>query len=480
MTANVGAADLATADNTKYSYSYPEQVVQSIFRAYDIRGVVGEAMTPELVYAIGLAIGTEVRLQQKHSIAVGRDGRLSGPEFSKALIQGLLDSGTNVIDVGQVPTPVLYFAVATLNTESGVMLTASHNPKNYNGLKTIINGETLAEDRIQTLYQRIIDQNFLGGSGQYTTHDIVESYIQDITQHIHLQRRMNIVIDCGNGITGMIARQLFERLGCNVTALYEEVDGNFPNHHPDPSEPKNLIELIKTVKEEKAEIGFAFDGDGDRCGVITNEGENIWADRQMMLFSMDLLERHPGSEILFDVKCTRYLPKIIESHGGKPFMWKTGHSLLKNKMRERGSLLAGEMSGHIFFKERWYGFDDGLYTACRLLEIFSKDTRSTADIFRTLPDSINTPELKLSVPESEKFSFMDKLSKQFKVKDAQISTIDGLRAEFSDGWGLIRPSNTTPYLILRFEADTQEGLENIQNIFREQLLKLEPKLALPF
>lgn len=480
MIANAEAADLAIADNTNYSFDYPQQVAHAIFRAYDIRGVVGEALTPELVYAIGLAIGTEVRLQQKKNIAIGRDGRLSGPELSKALIQGLLDSGIDVIDVGQVPTPVLYFAVATLDTESGVMLTASHNPKDYNGLKTIINGETLAEDRIEGLYQRIIHQDFLRGTGQYRTHPILDNYIQAITQHIHLQRTMNIVIDCGNGITGMIARQLFEALGCNVTALYEEVDGNFPNHHPDPSEPKNLVALIQTVKEEKAEIGFAFDGDGDRCGVITNEGENIWADRQMMLFSMDLLERHPGTEILFDVKCTNHLPKIIESHGGKPFMWKTGHSLLKNKMRERGSLLAGEMSGHIFFKERWYGFDDGLYTACRLLEILSKDSRSTSDIFKALPDSINTPELKLSVPESEKFSFMKDLIAKFDAPDAKISTIDGLRVEFPEGWGLIRPSNTTPYLILRFEADTQEGLESIQNIFRKQLHKLDPNLTLPF
>lgn len=480
MIVNEEKVDLATVDNTKYSFEYPKQVAQAIFRAYDIRGVVGETITPEFAYAIGLAIGTEVRLQQGKNIAVGRDGRLSGPDLSKALIQGLLDSGIDVIDVGMVPTPVLYFAVATLNTNSGVMLTASHNPKNYNGFKTIIENETLAEDRIQSLYQRIIHQDFLRGSGLYTVQPILENYIQNITQHIHLKKTMNIVIDCGNGITGLIARQLFEALGCHVTALYEEVDGNFPNHHPDPSEPKNLISLIQTVKEKKADIGFAFDGDGDRCGVITDLGENIWADRQMMLFSMDLLERHPGAEILFDVKCTRYLPKIIESHGGKPFMWKTGHSLLKNKMREKKAFLAGEMSGHVFFGERWYGFDDGLYTACRLLEILSKDDRSVSSIFKELPDSINTPELKLSIPENEKFKFMEDLISKFDAQNVKIITIDGLRVEFSKGWGLIRPSNTTPYLILRFEADTQEDLIYIQSVFREQLLKLNPNLNLPF
>ncbi len=480
MTVSAEMADLDIQANTKYAYDYPKEVPQAIFRAYDIRGVVGDALTPELVYAIGLAIGTEVRLQNQHNIAVGRDGRLSGPTLSKALIQGLLDAGIDVIDIGLAPTPVLYFAASTLNTTSGVMLTASHNPKNYNGLKTIIHHETLAEDRIQTLYRRIVEEDFLRGQGQYSTLSILDTYIQNITQHIHLAKTMNIVIDCGNGITGIIARQLFEALGCKVTALYEEVDGNFPNHHPDPSEPKNLVSLIETVKTQKADIGFAFDGDGDRCGVITDQGENIWADRQMMLFSMDLLERHPGAEILFDVKCTRYLPQIIKAHGGKPFMWKTGHSLLKNKMREKGALLAGEMSGHVFFKERWYGFDDGLYTACRLLEILSKDTRPSSEIFQALPDSVNTPELKLSVPEKEKFSFMEKLIAHFHVKDAHISTIDGLRVELPYGWGLIRPSNTTPYLILRFEADTQKGLSDIQAIFRQQLLQLDPTLQLPF
>jgi phosphomannomutase / phosphoglucomutase len=480
MTPKEATVDLAAQENTKIAFSHPVHIPQQIFRAYDIRGIAYEALSPELVYSIGLAIGTEALLKKQNNIVLGRDGRLSGPELSQALIQGLLDTGIDVLDAGLVPTPVLYFAIATLKTHSGVMLTASHNPKEYNGLKTVINEETLAEDRIQQIYQRVCNQDYLKGKGQYQTVSVLEGYVKDIVQHIKLSRSMKIVIDCGNGITGMIAPQLFKALGCEVIALFDEVDGHFPNHHPDPSDLSNLKTLIETVKKEKADIGFAFDGDGDRCGVITNQGENVWADRQMMLFAMDLLERQPGAEILFDVKCTRYLPEIIKKYGGKPLMWKTGHSLLKNKMRERGALLAGEMSGHVFFKERWYGFDDGLYTACRLLEILSKDQRSSSEVFASLPDSVNTPELKLAIPEEEKFLFMEQLIQHFNVENATKSTIDGLRVEFEDGWGLIRPSNTTPYLILRFEADTQTGLEGIQAIFRDQLLALDSSLKLPF
>lgn len=461
-------------------YSVPHVVPESIFRAYDIRGIVDETLTPNIVYAIGLAIGSEAKELNQHKIAIGRDGRLSGPILIEALAQGLLDAGCDVIDIGMVPTPVLYFAAATLDTRSGVMLTGSHNPVNYNGLKIVLAGETLTEDRVTALYQRIKDQKFSHGHGKREFLNIIPTYISTIVNDVKLQRPLKVVIDAGNGATGEVAPTLFAALGCEVIPLFCEIDGHFPNHHPDPSRPENLEDIIRVVKKEHADLGLAFDGDGDRCGVITGKGENIWADRQMMLFAIDLLQRHPGAEILFDVKCTRNLPTIIEQHGGKPIMWKTGHSLLKKKMREMGALLAGEMSGHIFFKERWYGFDDGMYTGVRLLEILSRTTRTASEIFSELPDSLNTPELKLPMEESEKFSFMQKLIAETTFSGGKITTIDGLRVDFADGWGLIRPSNTTPYLILRFEADDEKSLQQIQTIFRQQLLAVDAALKLPF
>lgn len=456
-------------------------VPASIFRAYDIRGIVDEELTPATIYTIGLAIGSENRAQGENKIVVARDGRLSGPTLIKALSEGLQASGCDVIDIGMVPTPLLYFATNTLDTRSGVMLTGSHNPSNYNGLKIVINGETLSEQRIQALYQRIQQNDFNKGDGtltQYTT--IISEYIQRITSDVKLKKSLRVVIDCGNGVAGAVAPQLLRALGCEVFELFCEVDGKFPNHHPDPSIPENLNDLINAVREERAEIGLAFDGDADRLGVVTNEGEIIWPDRQLMLYAIDVLSRNPGATIIYDIKSTSHLENVIKEHGGQPLMWKTGHSLVKAKLRETGALLAGEMSGHTFFKERWFGFDDGMYTAARLLEILSASENSSSEIFAEIPNSVNTPELKLPIAEERKFIFMDKFKQQAKFAEAKITTIDGLRADFVDGWGLVRPSNTSPYLILRFEAVDEDGLKRIQALFREQLLALDKDLVLPF
>jgi phosphomannomutase / phosphoglucomutase len=460
------------------------KIAASIFRAYDIRGVVQDTLTHDAVYSIGLAIGSEALARGQQTVIIARDGRLSGPELSEALRDGLLASGRDVIDIGAVPTPVLYFATYTLGAHSGVMLTGSHNPPEYNGLKIVLNGETLAEDAIQSLYQRILNNNFTQGQGRYEKRDISADYITRAISDIHLSRPLKIVVDSGNGIAGAIVPDLFRALGCEVIELFCEVDGNFPNHHPDPSQPENLQDLIHSVLAHQADIGLAFDGDGDRLGVVTNNGDVIWPDRQMMLYAADILKRHPGAMILYDVKCTRHLGAYIAKHGGEPVMWKTGHSLIKAKMRETGALLAGEMSGHIFFKERWFGFDDGIYTAVRLLEILSADPRSTSEIFQALPDSVNTPELKLPMADDRKANFISQLQTEGHFPEANVNTIDGVRVDFSDGWGLIRQSNTTPCLVLRFEADTseglKEGLKRIQTLFRTQLLALDQELELPF
>jgi len=461
-------------------YTLPNVLSNSIFRAYDIRGIVGQTLTPDVVYAIGLSIGSEARARKQQTVVVGRDGRLSGPQLIKALSKGLCDSGCDVIDVGAVPTPVLYFATYYLKTHSGVMLTGSHNPPDYNGLKIMLDGETLADKAIYKLYERIQTRDFTQGQGQLTTHEIIPAYIERITSDIKLARPLKVVVDCGNGIAGSVAPQLLKKLGCEVIELFCEVDGNFPNHHPDPSEPKNLQDLIKTVRAQKADVGLAFDGDADRLGVVTEQGEIIWADRQLMLFAKDILTRNPGAQIIFDVKCTSHLAKVIRENGGEPIMWKTGHSLIKAKLRETQAAMAGEMSGHLFFKERWYGFDDGIYSAVRLLEILAKDKRSISTIFKALPDSVNTPELKLPMAEERKFAFMEDFKNQAKFNNGTANTIDGLRVDFADGWGLIRPSNTTPYLILRFEASDEAGLKRIQALFREQLLALDNQLKLPF
>jgi len=454
----------------------------SIFRAYDIRGIVDETLTPEVVTQIGQAIGSEAAAKNQPKIVVARDGRLSGPKLIEALIEGLQAAGREVIDIGMVPTPLLYFATHYLKTGSGVMLTGSHNPPNYNGLKIMIGGETLSGDAIAALKTRIDSGDLITGNGFRHTADIHHAYISHIHKDVKLARPFKVVIDCGNGVAGAVAPHLMQILGCQVIKLFCEVDGNFPNHHPDPSVPENLADLIKTVQMEHADLGLAFDGDGDRLGVVDAKGRIIWPDRQMILYATDLLKRHPGAKIIFDVKCTRHLANAIEQHGGKPLMWKTGHSFIKSGIKETGALLGGEMSGHIFFKERWYGFDDALYTAARLLEILAQDwNRAPEEVFAALPDAVNTPELKLELDKfGEHYELMQKIRDTFHFEGAKITTIDGIRADFEDGWGLVRPSNTTPCLVIRFEADNQARLEAIAEQFRQQFLAIDNTLVLPF
>ena len=455
----------------------------SIFRAYDIRGIVGDTLTPQIVSEIGQAIGSEAAAQGQQKVVVARDGRLSGTMLKQALIEGLQRAGRSVIDIGMVPTPLLYFATHELKTGSGVMLTGSHNPSNYNGLKMMIGGDTLAGEKIQALKSRIATGNLLNKpTNDLENLDIRQIYLQRILQDVKLARSFKTVIDCGNGVGGVIAPELLQQLGCEVIPLFCEVDGHFPNHHPDPSKPANLQTLIETVQAQQADFGLAFDGDADRLGVVDAQGKIVWADRQMMLYATDILQRHPGAEIIFDVKCTRHLAEVIEKQGGKATMWRTGHSPIKAKLKETGALLAGEMSGHIFFKERWYGFDDALYTAARLLEILAKDPRTPTEVFCSLPDAVNTPELNLNVArDGEQFELMQKILATFHFDaSAQISTIDGLRVDFPRGWGLVRPSNTTPCLVIRFEAEDQAELERIQTQFRQQFLAIDNTLNLPF
>jgi len=458
------------------------EALAGIFRAYDIRGIVGKTLTEDSVYAIGRAIGSEAYARGQQALAVARDGRNSGPALSEALIRGLRDSGRDVIDIGMVPTPVLYFATFYLETGSGVMLTGSHNPPDYNGLKIMLGGETLSGDAIQALYQRIIAGDFTSGEGDLQHADIGSEYIRRISEDIPvaLGNAFKVVVDCGNGVAGALAPQLIRALGHDVDELYCEVDGNFPNHHPDPSQPENLRDLCERVKEEDADLGLAFDGDGDRLGVVDGNGKIIWPDRQMMLFAKDVLSRNPCSEIIFDVKCSRHLRTVIEASDGKPLMWKTGHSFIKAKMKEDDAPLAGEMSGHIFFKERWYGFDDGLYAAARLLEILTNESGSPTEVLAALPEGVSTPELRLDLPEDRHADIMQALVGKADFADGEVSTIDGLRVDFSDGWGLVRASNTTPCLILRFEADDETALERIKGQFRELIQAVDPGLSLPF
>ncbi|WP_269724263.1 phosphomannomutase/phosphoglucomutase [Nitrosococcus watsonii] len=475
--------DFQTAESMKVKEQPLKQsgrIAPSIFKAYDIRGVVGKTLTPESVYEIGRAIGSEARAQSQQNIIVGRDGRLSGPELAHKLIEGLRATGCDVVDIGVVPTPLLYFAAQYLSTGSGVMLTGSHNPPDYNGMKIMLRGETLALEAIQALRRRIEAEDYTRGAGDLQTVDVVPDYIERVTSDVKLTRPLKIVVDCGNGAAGEVAPRLFRALGSEVSELYCEIDGQFPHHHPDPSQAENLEDLIAKVKATGADLGLAFDGDGDRLGVIDSQGHIIWPDRQLMLYAMDVLSRHPGATILYDIKCSRHLDQVITEYGGSPLMWKTGHSLIKAKMRETGALLAGEMSGHLFFKERWFGFDDALYAGARLLEILAADTRSSGEIFAALPNGVSTPELRIEMAEGEHFQFMEKLLHQAEFPEAAVTTIDGLRVDFEEGWGLVRPSNTTPCLVLRFEANDAEALERIEDNFRRLLLEVDPSLILPF
>jgi phosphomannomutase/phosphoglucomutase len=451
-----------------------------IFKAYDIRGIVGRSLTPAIVELIGRAVGSEGAALGQHAIAIGYDGRLSGPELTAALASGIRKSGLDVIEVGRVTTPMVYFAAHHLGVHSGVAVTGSHNPPDYNGLKMVIAGETLAGEAIQDLRRRIERNDFADGSGGYSKQDIARDYVERIAGDVKLARPMKLVVDCGNGVAGGFAPALYRRLGCEVAELYCEVDGKFPNHHPDPSQPNNLVDVQKALADGKGEIGFAFDGDGDRLGVVTKSGKIIYPDRQLMLFAADVLTRHPGGEIIFDVKSSRNLFSWVRKHGGRPLMWKTGHSFIKQKLRETGAPLAGEMSGHVFFKDRWYGFDDALYAGARLLEILSRE-RDPGAVLEALPDAVSTPELHLKLAEGENYSLMDKLKSTAKFDGArEVITIDGLRVEYTDGFGLARPSNTTPVIVLRFEADNEAALKRIQDDFRRALLAVKPGAKLDF
>lgn len=452
----------------------------SIFRAYDIRGVVGSTLTEDTAYLIGRALGAQARERGIASVCVGRDGRLSGPALAASVIRGLLESGCDVIDVGAVPTPALYFATHQYGNGSGVMVTGSHNPPDYNGFKIMIGGETLSGGAIQAVRERIVAGRFVDGEGTLRVVDVLPDYLDRIAGDVQLSRPLKIVVDAGNGIAGAIAQPLFELLGASVTPLFCEVDGTFPNHHPDPGDPHNLQDLIRVVAEVGADLGLAFDGDGDRLGVVTPAGEIVYPDRLLMLFARDVLTRAPGGTVIYDVKCTGHLAGEIEGVGGRPLMWQTGHSLIKAKMKAENAPLAGEMSGHFFFKERWYGFDDGLYAGARLLEILAAQPEDADTVFATLPKGVSTPELKVVMTEGEHYAYMERFRDQARFDDARVSTIDGVRADWPDGWGLVRCSNTTPSLVLRFDADNEAALARIQAVFRERLLAVEPSLPLPF
>jgi phosphomannomutase/phosphoglucomutase len=453
---------------------------RGIFRAYDIRGVVGKTLTAQVAQLIGQAVGSEVRSRSAQTVLVGRDGRNSGPLLAEALIKGLLAAGCDVIDIGAVPTPLLYFATHDLNAGSCVMVTGSHDPAEGNGFKIVVAGEALAEQEIQALYARIVEDRLDRGRGSLTQMDLIESYIERISGDVQLEAPLKVVLDCGNGIAGAIAPKLFEAIGCEVVPLYCEVDGSFPNHPPDPSDPRNLEDLMVSVKQLKADLGIAFDGDGDRIGVVTRKGNIIYPDRLLMLFARDVLSRTPGATVIYDVKCTNHLAGVILGHGGSPVMWKTGHSLIKKKMRETQAELAGEMSGHFFFKERWYGFDDGLYAGCRLLEIIAADGRGADEIFDEMPQGVSTPEIKIPMVEGDHYRFIEKFRDRSRFDGARITAIDGVRADWSDGWGLVRCSNTAAALVLRFDAIDGDALARIQGVFKAQLLAVDPKLALPF
>ena len=451
-----------------------------IFKAYDIRGIVDTTLTASAVEAIGHALGSEARARNQQAIAVGRDGRLSGPELSGALAKGIRAAGVDVIDIGCVPTPLTYFAAYQLGADSCVSVTGSHNPPDYNGLKMVLGGQTLYGPMIQDLRRRIADGDLTHGEGRISTADVIPAYIERVVSDVRLARPMKVVMDCGNGVAGAVAPALFRRLGCELVELYCDVDGNFPNHHPDPSKPENLQDVIRALRETDAEIGLAFDGDGDRLGVVTKDGEIIYPDRQLMLFAEDVLSRVPGGQIIYDVKCTRNLAGWIRERGGEPLMWNTGHALVKAKLKETGAPLAGEMSGHVFFKERWYGFDDGLYTAARLLEILSRSADASA-VLKALPDAISTPELNIKMNEGEPFALVDKLKAEATFEGAEsILTLDGVRVEYADGFGLARPSNTTPVVVLRFEADSEEAIARIQADFRRAIEAVWPGVSLTF
>ena len=455
-----------------------QTVPASIFRAYDIRGIVDDTLTEPTVEAIGRAIGSEAAARGESTVVVARDGRLSGPRLQAALTRGLNAAGRDVIDIGMVPTPVLYFATHVLDgTASGVMVTGSHNPPDYNGFKIVLAGETLSGDAITALHTRIVENDLTEGTGGVREVDVRDTYLARILADVRLARPLKAVVDCGNGVAGELGPQLVEKLGAETIPLFAEIDGTFPNHHPDPGKPENLVDLIRVVKETGADIGLAFDGDGDRLGVITPAGRLIYPDHLMMAFAEDMLERNPGAKVIFDVKCTGNLARVIDEAGGEPEMWRTGHSLIKARMKETGALLAGEMSGHIFFKERWYGFDDGLYGAARLLEILSRQDLDADAFFNRYPQDIGTPEINITVTDETKFDLVARLAREGDFGEEGVkTTLDGIRVDYPDGWGLCRASNTTPVLVLRFEGKSETALERIKAQFAAALARVAPEL----
>ena len=460
----------------------------SIFKAYDIRGIIDQTLDASVAKSIGQAFGSQMCELGETVIVIGRDGRLSGPNLIEALAEGLLSTGIDVIDLGMVATPMVYFgANQTIEGRkplSGIMITGSHNPPNYNGFKMVLGGAAIYGDQIQAIRQRIEAQQFIqvppAEMGKRSYFDIFPLYLERIVSDVKLARPMKIAVDCGNGVGGAFAATLFRALGCEVEELFCEVDGHFPNHHPDPAHIENLQDLIQNLVATNNELGLAFDGDADRLGVVTKDGQVIFPDRQMMLFAKDVLSRNPGKQIIYDVKCTRNLATWVKQHGGEPLMWKTGHSLVKAKLKETGAPLAGEMSGHIFFKDRWFGFDDGLYTGARLLEILSKE-KDPNQTLNDLPNAICTPELQLACAEGEPFTVLETIKANAKFPTSQsINTIDGVRVEYADGFGLARPSNTTPIVVMRFEADSEAAIQRIQAEFKLALLAAKPDAKLPF
>jgi phosphomannomutase/phosphoglucomutase len=461
-----------------------QQLEPSVFRAYDIRGIVGDTLTSTTMYLLGQAVGSMVLQHGEQSLVLGFDGRLSSPDLAVACGDGVLSTGCDVIDLAMVPTPLLYYATTVGPTSSGMMITGSHNPPEYNGCKIVVGGVTLAGEAIQDLYHKMCAGNFQCGRGSYRELDIVSSYMRQVQDTVTLARPITLVVDAGNAVAGLLVAELYRALGCHVIELFCQVDGTFPNHHPDPSKAVNLQALIAAVAEYKADIGLAFDGDGDRLGVVTNTGQIIWPDRQLILLARDILQTHSHAKIIYDIKCTKHVADVVRQYGGEPIICQTGHSFIKAKLHASGALLAGEMSGHIFFKDRWYGFDDALYAGARLLEIIASQPQDVSTLFAAIPDSINTPELIIDVPEAAKADIMAALivhaKQQLADSTAVILTLDGLRVDLANSWGLVRPSNTMPCLILRFEADSAQQLLDIQAMFRRWLLATNPELVLPF
>lgn len=473
--------EMADSEESSLGITHSSSMIHDeIFRAYDIRGIVGKTLNEDTAHNIGMAIGSEAMEKGQSSILVARDSRHSSQQLSEALVRGLVATGQKVIDIGVVPTPVLYFATKTLNTQSGVMVTGSHNPPNYNGFKIVISDRTLAQEQIQDLKNRINEGRLTTGQGSYENANVAQDYMDRIVNDVVLARPMRIVVDCGNGVTGGLGPSILESLGCTVTTLFGEPDGDFPNHHPDPSKPENLQALIKAVQEKNADIGIAFDGDGDRIGLVTASGKIIWPDRLLMLYAKDLLSRNPGADIIYDVKCTRDVAELVSTMGGRAIMCQTGHSLMKAKMAETGAVVGGELSGHIFFNDRWYGFDDAIYSAARLLEILSMEPFGADEVFAEFPEKFSTPEISIPVPEDIKFDLIKRLQSEGTFEHGNINTLDGLRIDFPDSWGLIRASNTTPSLVARFEGDTEEALEQVKSAFRAELSAIDNNLNISF